>query len=473
MGNTFALYVERGTNLLMKIKNSLSSRIFIGMFLALMSTFVIGFLVIKWITPNLYAHKFRIDFESMVISLVNDITGVVQEELDTFIFEFAYEHRADVLLKKGELEIRARFHDWEVASRNELLQFDFTNVNSDTGEIFFLEVTSSTIPITLAMSTIFDVWYWLLLAGLFVSFFVSYCCARFLAHPIIEISKMSGKIKDLNLKERVNISRADEIGVLANNLNLMAAILDETLIDLENTNRSMKKKIAYEKTLEKQKNDFLMALSHELKTPLTVLMTYLEGMIEDIGDFKNKVCYLREAQKTVLSMDELVKQLLAITALQSVEVVDAKEMTDVGQLVEDVCRCYEGLADVHGVLLTVYCEKEVVVLMNSVQLKTVVSNILSNAITNTNRDGLVDIQFERMEGRSLLSVKNYGATILEEDLLHLFNLFYRVDKSRNKRTGGTGLGLYIVKCILELHGFSYGIESDDEGVVFWIDFAEG
>lgn len=424
----------------------------------------------KWATPRLYENQFRVDFEHMVTTLVNDISDTEVEELKFLISEFAYVHHADVVLEKGQLEIIANFHDWEVADNREILHFSRTEIHQMTGEVFSLQVISSTRPITTALGIMFRVWHWLLSVFLIISIVVSFFYVHFLAKPIIEISLMSEKIKALNLKERSRTKRTDEIGILARNLNTMAELLDETLIDLQSTNLSLQEKIEKEQELEKQRNDFLMAISHELKTPLTVLMTYLDGMIAGFGDFQDKTLYLSKARQTTLSMNDLVGQLLAIISLQSREKEVLKEKVEVGLLLEEVCKNYEELADSYHVSLTTFCEKGIIVNANKMQLKTAISNILSNGIIHREKGRLVDIQLENKDEKAFLTIKNFGTSISEEDLPHLFNLFYRADKSRNKRTGGSGLGLYIVKCILELHEFSYGIENDENGVVFWIDF---
>lgn len=309
-----------------------------------------------------------------------------------------------------------------------------------------------------------------MLAILIISIAVSFLYVRFLAKPIVDISRVSQKMRELDLKERLEIKRTDEIGILAQNLNRMADLLDETLIGLRDSNLSLQEKMEKEQELEKQKNDFLMAISHELKTPLTVLMTYLDGMIASVGIFQDKTLYLSKARQITLSMNDLVGQLLAIIGLQSKEKILKKETVDVGKLMEETCIRYEGLADSHDISLTVFCEKGVVVQANKVQLKTALSNILSNGIIHSKIGGLVDIQLEKKDGKGRMTIKNYGTFIAEEDLPHLFDLFYRADKSRNKSTGGSGLGLYIVKCILEFHEFSFGLKNDENGVVFWINF---
>lgn len=129
------------------------------MFSVFVLTFVLGFLVLKLLTPRLYEHQFRTDFKNIVTTLVNEVSDTGVEELDYLISEFAYEHHADVVLKKGEMEIIANFHVWEIENNHETLRFNTTQEHGITGELFSLQVISSITPITLALSIMFSVWH--------------------------------------------------------------------------------------------------------------------------------------------------------------------------------------------------------------------------------------------------------------------------------------------------------------------------
>lgn len=424
----------------------------------------------KLFLPQMYEHQFTTDFEKMTTIFANEIASTPMYELSALIFKFAYEHHANVIFEKVDEEVIAHFHVWENEDEIEILQFNVTQTHKITGEVFSLQVEASMMPITLALAVMFSIWHWLLLAVIIISISVSLIYVRFLSHPIREISDMSNQMKQFNLKARCPIKRSDEIGILAENLNEMAALLDQTLSNLQNTNIKLQEKMKKDQEYEKQRKYFLIAISHELKTPLMILMTYLEGMMKGLGVYQDRALYLDKARQITMSMNDLIGQLLAITGLQSDESMSRKEKVDVGQLIEETCTRYEGLADSLDISLTIFCEKDIFTQANKGQLKTVFSNILSNAIIHSKKGGLVDIQLEIKDGKGFLTIKNYGVMIAEEDLKHIFELFYRTDQARNQYTSGSGLGLYLVKHILELHQFSYGIENSKEGVVFWVDF---
>lgn len=346
--------------------------------------------------------------------------------------------------------------------------FDFPNLEANVNHQLTIEMSFA--PATHIINQLRQMAVPLFVAVTVIAFLIALAFAYYLSRPIVHISQISRKMSDLDLGGRIKIKRRDEIGELAYHLNDMANKLATSMTDLTDTNAKLKIEMAKEKEQEKQRKDFFMAVSHELKTPLMILKTQLSGMIKRIGIYENRDLYLERAQETTDNMTDLVNSLLKITQLNATDMKLELEMTDLTKLVEEVCQNYEDLASDKGVSLTHFCEKDIIVNLDKGQISTALSNIVANAIVHTNKGELVDIQLHRTKDTGILKVENYGAKLNDEDIPHLFEPFYRTDKSRNRYTGGSGMGLYLVKSILDLHGFSYKLKNSTKGVIFEINF---
>jgi len=345
----------------------------------------------------------------------------------------------------------------------------FEFVNSEANVRHLLTIEMSFAPATHVMNQLREMalplFIFVVVVSLGIAFFFSY----YLSRPIVRISQASSKMKQLKLSERIHVKRQDEIGALANNLNDMAYKLQHTMENLTDANQKLQNEMLKEKEREKQRKDFFMAVSHELKTPLTVLKTQLSGMIEKVGIYQDREQYLQKSHATTELMSEMVTNLLKILHLNSDEIKLNLESVCIGTLVENVCDQYESFATEKSISLTHYLEPHLMAQIDNVHFSTVVSNIISNAIRYTPPGHLVDIQLTKEGNNGVLTVENYGINLPNEVLEQLFEPFYRTDKSRSRHTGGSGLGLYITKNILQLHDFSYGLKNSSNGVVFTIE----
>jgi len=345
----------------------------------------------------------------------------------------------------------------------------FEFVNTEANVRHFVTIDMSFAPATHVMNQLREMalplFIFVVVVSLSIAFFFSY----YLSRPIVRISQASSKMKQLKLSERIQIKRQDEIGDLATHLNDMAYQLQRTMENLTEANQKLQSEMLKEKEREKQRKDFFMAVSHELKTPLTILKTQLSGMIEQMGIYQDREQYLRKSHGTTELMSDMVANLLKILHLNSDEIRLNLEVACIGTLVEKICVQYESFATEKSISLTHYLEPHLMAQIDKVHFSTVVSNIISNAIRHTPAGHLVDIQLTKEGNTCVLTVENYGIHLPNEVLGQLFEPFYRTDKSRSRYTGGSGLGLYITKNILELHGFSYELVNSSNGVVFTIE----
>lgn len=244
----------------------------------------------------------------------------------------------------------------------------------------------------------------------------------------------------------------------------MAERLNETINELTVANKQLQKDIEEEKEREKIQTQFFRAVSHELKTPLTIIKGELEGMIYEVGEYKDRTKYLNHSLKVANEMENLIKEILSVAMIKDESFKLNENNFDIANTIKKVYKKYQGIAE----------DKEIEIITNIQDayefngderlLENAISNIISNAVMYSPKKAKVFIDFND----KVMKIENTGIHIENEDLKQLFNPFFRVDKSRNKNTGGSGLGLYIAKTIFDYHNISYKIENSQKGILFTI-----
>lgn len=444
---------------------------FLGIFIVMVLTFSICFMGLNVYLNRMYQREFREQFDQLTITLSEQFETASKDEIEKYAKEFGEQNNANItLIDPITQDILFSFSYWGEIAEEDLVQssmLGFTNVETGNGLGFYAETSLSAVnKVTADISATLPL---LFLISLLISLIVSYICGSSLARPIVKISEMSKKMKDLDLSSSYEIRRKDEIGELAYNLNEMSERLVDALGSLQEANDQLQEDMERERRIEKRRKDLFTAISHELKTPLTVLKGELGGMIDKVGVYQNRDEYLAQAFRTTESMEQLVKDILLTTQIDDDVRLNFNE-ADIGALVARICQSCEVLADEKGISLTYYCEEDIVCSVDEIQFQHAIKNLVSNAVFHSPKGAMVNIQLVRLEDKYRLTIENSGVHIAEEDMKNIFDPFYRTEKSRNRYTGGSGLGLFIVKRVLELHNFEYAIENNEEGVVFTIIF---
>ena len=307
---------------------------------------------------------------------------------------------------------------------------------------------------------------WIVMA--FVALIISLLFSRYLAHPIVRLSEESKKLRNLKFEESPEIRRRDEIGDLSSNLNFMSYELKRTLDLLQDANEKLKLEMEREREQERQRRNLFTSISHELKTPITILKGEIGGMIDGVGAYKDRNVYLESAYGWTETLEKLVSEILTISRLEGEKMFLNLTPLNISALLTEICHTHQALADSREIALSLDLHANLMTHADESQLQIALSNVINNAIFYTKPNHVVEVILKREDKFAKLMVINEGAHIDEDELENLFNPFYRLDKSRNRHTGGSGLGLFIVKNILELHDFEYGIENIETGVRFTI-----
>lgn len=306
----------------------------------------------------------------------------------------------------------------------------------------------------------------LLLVIVGISLLGSFFYARYITKPIVSISQIARRIARLDFGARWRVKRADEIGTLGESLNQLSDNLSGALAELEQANQALRRDMDRERELDRQRLAFFSAASHELKTPVTILKGQLSGMLAQVGVYRDREKYLARALGVTGRMEGLIREILTISRLESGGfALNAAEVSLAG-LIQKQLTLDEELIDQKRLRVRTEMEPDIVLQGSAHLLANALDNVLMNAIVYSPPGATIRIRFT---GRSV-SIENTGVSIPEDALPQLFTAFYRVEQSRNRKSGGSGLGLYLVKRILELHGATCSVENAPDGVRFTASF---
>ena len=294
--------------------------------------------------------------------------------------------------------------------------------------------------------------------------------AWYMTAPIKKISKMSKQMANMDFGSLCPVERTDEIGVLSDSLNTLSSNLSAALTELKDANQKLQADIDKERELELQRIKFFSAASHELKTPITIIKGQLQGMLCGVGRYKDRETYLAQSLEVTNSLEKMVQELLTVSRIEAPQYSCVKTHFDFTQFLRQRLAAFDDL----------FVQKELSVAINLLPdiyidgdiglLQKVVDNLLGNAATYSPPGNSVRVDLRQAEEKVYLTIENTGVHIPEDDISKLFEPFYRVEQSRNRQTGGSGLGLYIVKTIINLHNAEISVQNTDDGVAIKVIF---
>ena len=322
-------------------------------------------------------------------------------------------------------------------------------------------------PIVEASGVIKDFYIYLFFFALVVILILSYIYTKLISKPLVKLNKTALKMCNLNFDEKSDIYREDEIGNLSRTLNFLSLNLSNALNELKNANIKLKKDIEKEKELENMRKDFIAGVSHELKTPITLIEGYAEGLKDGIVKEEDMEFYLEVIMDESKKMNALVCDMLELSKLESPNFKLKLEAFSMEILINKVIKPFKNYMSEHSINLVLNPCNYSYVIGDEMRIEQVITNFLTNAIRHTPKDGKIIVSIEEGNETFTISIENTGENIGEEYLETIWDKFYKIDKSRNRSFGGTGLGLAISKNILTLHNSNFGVENTNTGVRFY------
>ena len=226
--------------------------------------------------------------------------------------------------------------------------------------------------------------------------------------------------------------------------------------------------INMEREQENKRKQFVATISHELKTPITIISGQLEGMIYNIGKYKDRDTYLKKTYDITNELKELVNEMMEVSKAEMLE--DNLNITslDLNSLIKDIVTKQSFLIEDKSLNTNINLNSSKEVFADKDKIARAITNIINNAIKYSPKNESIYISTKNDSSGTILTIKNIGVTIPEKDIPNLFNPFFRVEQSRSRKTGGSGLGLYITSQILKAHNYVYTIDNSDNSVVFTI-----
>lgn len=349
---------------------------------------------------------------------------------------------------------------------------DYVNMwgNLDSADMFLLRTPLESIRESVGLSNRFLAYVGIvstIISGIIIWFLTK----RF-TRPILELAWISERVAKLDFNVKYSGERNNEIGILGENINFMSGELEKTISELKTANIELTKDIERKEKNEEMRSEFLANVSHELKTPLALIQGYAEGLKDDVSESPEEREYycdviIDEARK----MNEMVKKLLTLNQLEFGRDTITMERFDVYALIYNCLQSSNILFQQKGVDIKLDNSKPVFVWADEFKVEEVVMNYISNALNhvkeNSNGKKEITVSIQLQESKVKIMVHNTGDGIPQESLPKIWDKFYKVDKARTREYGGSGVGLSIVKAIMESMKQEYGAENSEEGVVFW------
>lgn len=300
--------------------------------------------------------------------------------------------------------------------------------------------------------------------------------SRGITMPLLELTDLSKRMTELDFeaKYKPRAKRKDEIDELGEHMNEMSRTLERTISELKSANNQLQIDIEKKTQIDEMRKEFLSNVSHELKTPLALIQGYAEGLKECINDDEqSREFYCEVIMDEADKMNRMVKKLLTLNQLEFGNEVITMERFDLTELIQGVINSSGILLSQNQITLTFSENKPIFVWADEFKVEEVVTNYLSNAIHHAQGEKRIDITCRQMEDKVRVCVFNTGTPIPEEDIENIWIKFYKVDKARTREYGGSGIGLSIVKAIMESFHQQCGVINYEDGVEFWFELETG
>lgn len=465
-----------------KIKGSLFVKVFLITTVMLLCISLLVFGMLAWLMPQTYSNKLDTILDERTQNFISELEQVPFSNsgglFDQFIANMEinsvqlYDSNGDLV----PLPTVEFYNEWGVnIAQSETNSFgetvpvlsnNYCFSFADSNDRYMLIVYGAAEQIAELQQSFIRIFPLILLIVLVAALVVSWLYSRMITKPVLEISRISEKMSDLQLDWTVDEQRTDELGTLGKSLNRLSHNLSIALSDLQDANRKLEADIEHEKEMEQARTNFFSAVSHELKTPVTIIKGQLEGMLLGIGAYKDREKYLTRSLEIANTLETMVQEILTISRLETAGTDFKKDHLDCIQIIKSYLSETEDLIAGKDLQIHLDVPPSALITGNKMLMEKVFTNLIGNAIKYSPQRASICISVYTKHGQIEFSVENTGAHIPEDSIPKLFDAFYRVEQSRSRKTGGSGLGLYIVQEILHQHGSECTVCNTQAGVKF-------
>ena len=376
-----------------------------------------------------------------------------------FPWENSAENNLSTLINKGYFVTQLKD---QASGQNGIYLFGFT----DNDYLIAMRVSIEGIKASADISSRFMAYIGMI--GIILGSLVIFIFSSNFTRPIKNMAAVANRMANLDFDAKVTVTQDDELGELGYSMNQLSEKLESTIADLKLANLELKKDIEKKEKIDDMRKEFLSHVSHELKTPIALIQGYAEGLKENISDDpESREFYCDVIMDEASKMNKLVKNLLTLNQLESGKDAVVMERFDIVSLIRGVLQTMNIMIGQKEANVIFEAEKPVYVWADEFKIEEVVTNYVSNALNHLDGEKEIEIKLQDEDNRVKISVFNTGTPIPEADVPNLWNKFYKVDKARTREYGGSGIGLSIVKAIMESMNQEYGVQNFDNGVEFW------
>ena len=288
--------------------------------------------------------------------------------------------------------------------------------------------------------------------------------------PIQSLNHISERMVSLDFEAKYEGKSHNEIGMLGENINKLSDSLEKSISELKTANNQLKRDIRKKEEIDEMRKEFLANVSHELKTPIALIQGYAEGLTEGISeDPESRKFYCDVISDEAAKMNQMVQKLLTLNQLEFGNNTLNLERFDLTALIGNYIQSAGILIEKNEIQVQVEKTGAIYAWGDEFAVEEVFANYFTNAVNHCSGDKQIVVKFQERENKVRVSVFNTGDSIPEEALSRLWEKFYKVDKARTREYGGSGVGLSIVKAIMESMHQEYGVENYANGVLFWFE----
>lgn len=405
-----------------------------------------------------------VDADSKVITYAGNNPELTKMLLwDRLFMGKNQEETTEEILKETEFYRIQTVYDRRLENQNIIMWGSLSN-----GNIFLIRTPLESIQESVRLASEFMVKIGIFSVIVFGS--LIWAMTKKMTKPILNLVDISHRMSQLDFEACYEGNAKNEISLLGENMNSMSATLKKTISELKEANVELKKDIEVKNQLETMRNEFLSNVSHELKTPIALIQGYAEGLQEGfLEDEESRNYYCSVICDEVGKMNQIVQKMLTLNELEFGQNTVEMERFDLTELIQGQLKLSAVILEQNKITINFIHEKPVYVWGDPYLISEVFNNYLTNAIHYCNNEKLIDIKIEQDGEHARVVVFNTGNEIPEESIPCLWDQFYKVDKARTRSYGGNGVGLSIVKAIMESMGQKYGVQNYENGVAFYFE----
>lgn len=493
-----------------KLKKALKSvRVKLFLTLSLVILIIIMFLIIinNFVLGTFYTYKKK-DALKSVYKMVNDyyINQNKDIDIENELEKVAIKNGFDILIRNednvniytsskdffttigqiNEMASRLNINSGEILEKNETfiikkikdykngITYIMLSSTLDNGYLLYVRIPITSIQESVKISNNF-----LYLIGgftiLIAAIMMSIISKKF-TEPILELNDIAQKMSKLDFSHKYRTKDTDdEINNLGKSINKMSDTLEKTINQLRNTNVELEKDIEEKSQIDEMRKSFISDVSHELKTPIALIQGYSEGLLENVNtDEDSRKFYAEVILDETNKMDKLVKQLLDLMKLEYGKREFNNKIFNVVELEKEIIRRTRMMFEENDIIIKFNENEEINVFADDFYIEQVITNYITNAIKNVKEVQQlkyikISNQVNIEKNKVRIKVFNTGDNISEENIGRIWNRFYKVDESRNRNDGGTGIGLSLVKAIMNNYHNEYGVVNKEDGVEFYFE----